>query len=174
MRALLHLPTLTELEPRLLLPSAWPLLPGLPLLRRLAAPLGAPLSAALTTLLSTALFNCRALTDLSLPDVSFKEDRVKASDEQQQAQWTELLCSVPQLRRFKAHALHNPPLYVVLSTHLPQLTSLSLRSSREVIGSLAHPTVKELELTIVGQSLTEAQMRKLNSRFPSLLSCECM
>jgi hypothetical protein len=183
MRALLHLPTLTELEPQLLLPSAWPLLPGLSLLRRLAVPLDAPLSAALTTLLSAALSNCRALTDLSLPGslthlslpgVSFKEDRGKASDAQQQAQWTELLGSVPQLLRFKAHTRYNPPLYAVLPTHLPQLTSLSLLSSREVIGSLAHPTVQELELTIIGQSLTAVQMQKLNSRLPSLRRCECL
>ena len=35
MRALLHMPTLTELDPQSLLPPAWPLLPQLPALRRL-------------------------------------------------------------------------------------------------------------------------------------------
>jgi hypothetical protein len=59
MRALLHLPTLTELDPQSLLPSAWPLLSQFPALRRLTIRFYSQLTMADTTLLSTSLSTCR-------------------------------------------------------------------------------------------------------------------
>jgi hypothetical protein len=75
MRALFHLPTLTELDPLSLLPSAWPLLPQLPALRRLTIRFYSELTVADTTLLSTSLAACRALTELYLVDFSFRDAR---------------------------------------------------------------------------------------------------
>jgi hypothetical protein len=97
MRGLLHLPTLTELEPQSLLPAAWPLLPQLPMLRRLCVHYGDGLTGANTTLLATALSGCRALTELSLGIVFEDDDGEDATNEQQQARWSEILRSVPQL-----------------------------------------------------------------------------
>jgi hypothetical protein len=71
MRALLHLPTLTALEHLHLLPEAWPLLPQLPLLRRLGIGLFNDLTAEHTSLLSASLSSCRALTELTILHVSF-------------------------------------------------------------------------------------------------------
>jgi hypothetical protein len=153
MRAVLHLPTLTKLQPKYLRSAAWPLLPGLPLLRRVTIPIGPPLTAERTTLLSTTFSDCRALTELVLNNVDFRDDHgCEAIIEQQTARWTELLASVPQLQRFEVQTEHIPPLLAVLPEHLPQLVFLKLiifqRSHRraEELLRLAHPMVQELEL----------------------------
>jgi hypothetical protein len=168
--ALLNMPTLTALEPSSLPLFAWPLLPQLPLLRRLA--INHPfLTAQDTTRLSTSLSSCRALTDLSLLGISFND----ATDEQQQARWTELLGSVPQLHRFEVQTEHALPLLAVLPAHLPQLVFLKLSSAKtpkEIIAHLAHPTVQELELrSILGVWLNAEQMQQIvrSPRMPQLV-----
>jgi hypothetical protein len=59
MRALLHLPTLTDLAPACFHSEAWAMLPQLPLLRRLTVNPFSALSDVCATLLATSLSGCR-------------------------------------------------------------------------------------------------------------------
>jgi hypothetical protein len=178
MRALLHLPTLTELAPACFLSAAWPLLPQLLLLRRLTVNYFPGLSDVRATLLTTALTGCRALTELSLGNVVFV-DREDTTNEQQQARWAEILRSVPLLQRFKVDTRQALSLLDVLPVHLPQLVHLELRTSAavsEVVARLAHPTVQELELVRPSSGpLDASQLRELvgNPRVPCLVRCTC-
>jgi hypothetical protein len=177
MRALLHLPTLTHLGPWHMHPEAWRLLPQLPLLRRLSVFPSCALTAEQTTSLSTALSGCRFLRDLSLIEVAFRDDNGRwPSNEQQQARWTELLRNVPQLELFTVCSRRAPPMLVALSTHLPRLVFLLLvvGPSEGIVGTLAHPTLQELELRIYGDaSLDHAQAQRLvhSARLPQLTRC---
>jgi hypothetical protein len=121
----------------------------------------------------------RALTDLSLADMFFAG---APSDEQQQARWTELLGSVPQLERFDIQVQGVVPLLAVLPTHLPHLLFLKLvvvafTAGSGVIARLAHPTVQELELQFMGCiPVDEAPLQQLlhSPRLPQLASCKCL
>ena len=118
------------------------------------------------------------MTDLSLTDTSFAD---APSDEQQQAQWTELLGSVPQLQRFDIEVQGVVPLLAVLPTHLPQLLVLKLvvefTAGGDVIACLAHPTVEELELQLMRWiPVDEAPLQQLlhSPRLPQLARCKCL
>jgi hypothetical protein len=180
MRALLHLPTLTELQPKYLRSDAWPLLPGLPMLRRLTVPLLSALSEMRATLLATSLSGCRVLIELELGGIAFEDaDGEDATSEQQRARWTDILRSVPLVQRFTLDTRQALSLLAVLPAHLPQLVHLKLSTSMsvsEVVASLAHPTVQELELvrSSSGQ-LDAAQVQRLvgNPRLPRLVRYTC-
>jgi hypothetical protein len=183
MHALLDLPTLTDLQPACLLPAAWPLLPQLPLLRclRLCYVDGYGLTTVHTTLLSTALSGCHALTDLTLVLKGFlDENRYDLTDEQQEARWTELLGSVPQLRRLHVCMAFILPLLAVLPPHLPHLAFLKLSTSslsKDVVPRLAHPTLQKLALSFRNlndcHSFDKTQLQQLlrSPRLPQLASC---
>jgi hypothetical protein len=177
MRALLHLPTLTDLQPDSLLPAAWPLLPQLPLLRRLAVTPCFALTAAQTTSLSVSLSGCRALTQLSLGGIAFEDDDGdNATEEQQQACWTEILRTVPLLRRLTAGTRQGLSFLAALPSQLPQLVCLlflTFSSSSAVLLRLAHPTVQELEV-VTTDLVDEAQVRALvrSPQLPQLVNCK--
>jgi hypothetical protein len=178
MLALLHMPTLTELQPKYLRSDAWLLLPQLPMLRRLTVNPFSVLSNARATLLATSLSGCRALTELELCGIVFEDaDGGDATDEQQQAHWAEILRSVPLLQRFTVTTRPALSLLAVLPAHLPQLVHLKLRTSaaaNEVVARLAHPTVQELVLVhpILSQ-LDASQVQQLTRgpRLPRLVHC---
>jgi hypothetical protein len=90
-RALLHIPTLTELAPCIIYPDAWPLLPQFPLLLRLTVNPCSALSDARATLLATSLSGCHALIALEPRGIVFEDaDGEDATDAQQQARWAEI------------------------------------------------------------------------------------
>jgi hypothetical protein len=127
MRALLHLPTLTALEPHCIMPNAWPLLPQLPRLRRLS--FFSPLKLfpeQLASSLCASLSRCSALDDLTLRFVKLmSEDRSSLTPEQEQAGWTALLSSMPNLRRLVVHGDPSDA-SLLLPHHLPLLEHLVL------------------------------------------------
>jgi hypothetical protein len=84
MRALVHLPTLTELDPSLLASAAWPMLPQLPHLRRLTLLPVDPLNREGASSLSAALSRCAALEELTLQVDFCQEDGSDASEETEQ------------------------------------------------------------------------------------------
>jgi hypothetical protein len=180
MSALLHLPTLTELQPKYLRSDAWPLLPQLPMLRRLTVPFLSALSDARATLLATSLSGCRVLIELELGGIAFEEaDGEDATSEQQRARWTDILHSVPLVQRFTVDTRQALSLLAVLPEHLPQLVHLKLSTSvsaSEVVASLAHPTVQEVELVrSSSDQLDASQVQRLvgNPRLPRLVRCTC-
>jgi hypothetical protein len=179
MRAVLHLPMLTSLDVHNIRPEAWPLLPQLPLLRRLRLSPPGWLTPDRVTSLCAVLPRCSALVDLTLAadiaSADFKPfDRIGA--EQGQATWAVLLSSVPNLRRLDIFVdiVH---LISVLPLHLPQLEHLVLRgcySEPEGFVSLAHPNVRQLDLvSIDGPWPSRAQLRAClrSKRFPKLERC---
>jgi hypothetical protein len=180
MRALLHLPTLTDLAPACFHSEAWAMLPQLPLLRRLTVNPFSALSDVCATLLATSLSGCRALTELSLGGIVFEDvDRADPRNEQQQACWAEILRSVPLVQRFAVDTRQALSLLAVLPEHLPQLVHLELCTSAaviEVVARLAHPTVQEFELVRPSSSRLDAlQLRELvgSPRVPCLVRCTC-
>jgi hypothetical protein len=160
MRALLHLPTLTVLNPGHIQPDAWSLLPQLPLLRRFRLHPSKPLTLEQMSSLCEALSRCSALVDLTLRYVSFVAvDGTRLTAEQTRANWTDLLGSVPRLRRlgFHANVTHFLP---VLPSLLPQLDHLALSGSGKPdvdhFAAVAHPNIRILECCYI------------NLRFPSI------
>jgi hypothetical protein len=149
MRALLHLLTLTALEPGFVKAEAWPLLPQLPLLRRLRIRSPDPLSPELSASLCAALSRCSMLEDLTLQYMSFKSAHgVLLDAEQQGAAWATLFSSVPNLRRLDV--LGNVIRFLsVLPLHLPLLEHLVLdgwgEKGVDYFASVAHPNVRLLE-----------------------------
>jgi hypothetical protein len=175
MRALLHLPTLTQLEPEVCLPQAWPLLHQLPRLRRLQIVPYDELTDALIILLSASLALCVALDELTLEVAFSQEDGSDVSEEVQQRHWITLLRSVP-LRRLAVNTEFFASFFAVLSDHLPRLDQLVLHGwycSADVLASLAHPTLQQLELK-GDRTLTEVEVQSLlhNPRLPQLRSCK--
>jgi hypothetical protein len=145
MRALLHLPTLTELDPASLAPSAWPLLPQLPRLRRLTIDPEVPgFTSEMTSSLSSSLALCATLDDLALT-VLLSVDML---DEEECTCWTALLRSVPNVRRLFVRSVFVEPLLAVLPLHLPRLEQFVLRcweNNHVILEQLAHPTLQEFE-----------------------------
>jgi hypothetical protein len=177
MSALLHLPTLTELAPAYFQSEAWPLLPQLPMLRRLTVSHFPALSDTHATLLATALSGCRALTALQLSGIAFEDDDGEdATDAHQQAYWAEILRSVPLLQRFMVSTRQDLSLLAVLPVHLPQLVCLLLftwSSTSAVLLGLAHPTVQELQV-VTNDLVDDAQVRAFvrSPQLPQLVNCK--
>jgi hypothetical protein len=178
MRALLHLPTLTALLPRRIIPDAWPLLPHFPLLRRLSLRPGWPTPEQLTSLVAS-LSRCASLEDLTFEYVHFwAPNDSLAIHEQERTGWAALLSSVPNLRRLCVNgSLTN--VLSVLPLHLPLLEELSLSggASNDVdcFAAVAHPTIRLLELGPFTSmpSPSEEQLRSWphSERLPKLERC---
>jgi hypothetical protein len=183
MRSLVSVPTLTELQSLGMESNVWPLLPQLPILRRLMVIPVSGLTAARTTSLSNALSHCTALVDLTLCiDFADEEDVLDQPNERRRARWTALLQSVPHIRRLGVHttdASGIQPLFAVLPAHLPRLEQLALFSSNggvELLTTqLAHPTLQLLELRAADyQQFSEEQISALlhSPRLPQLHRCQ--
>jgi hypothetical protein len=169
MRALLYLPTLTALEATEIEADAWPLLPQLPLLRRLSFNPSGTVTPELTASLAAALSGCQALVDLSLPHVGFEE---AVTEEQRSARWAQILSSVPNLHRLHV-AQKNvlPQLVALLPAHAPLLEHLSLNvwesdsaEARTLLAQLTHPSVREIQLVSWGRVFSERQVQALQRR----------
>jgi hypothetical protein len=179
MHALVQLPTLTELESPFVHPDAWPLLPQLPLLRRLQIVHAMEFTEALTSSLSSSLARCTALDELTL-SVTFAPSfwqqfyGVASTEEERQAQWTTLLRSVPNLVRLGVRLEDASSLLAVLPLHLPRLERLLLRSldvrGDVTLAQLAHPTLQQVDVRC---TLTEEEVQALlrNPRLPQMRSC---
>jgi hypothetical protein len=178
MRALQHLPTLTALHPCRIAPGAWPLLPQLPLLRRLRLWPSGILTSDCLTLLCTSLSRCSSLKDLVLLYVSFmSDDGFTLSAEQERAAWAALLSSVPNLRRLGVYA-EVTHLIPVLPLHLPVLEHLALSGwqrdypfDEDNFGRVAHPNIRVLELGPVNtRTPSEEEVRSWmgSDRLPKL------
>jgi hypothetical protein len=141
MRALTHLPTLTELDPLSFFPADFPLLPELPRIRKLAIRWTAALTVAEAASLSDALSRCPALLDLTLcVEFGQANGAWPTPEEEQRARWTALLRSVPHLCRLSVESTSFAALVAVLPDHLPQLEQLAvllwhLRSVARAAGS---------------------------------------
>jgi hypothetical protein len=187
MRALLSVPTLTELQPRVMDAAAWALLPQLPHLRRLVLLPETSLTADDTSSLSIALSHCSALEDLTL-SVSFEDEgggglldeNGAVPQAVMESRWTNILCSVPNLRRMVVATGNDElrALFTVLPAHLPRLEQLMLDSWSGSVGSilpqLAHPTLEQLQLRERQyRAVTEVQRHALlhNPRLPCLRGC---
>jgi hypothetical protein len=188
MRALIHMPTLTELGPYYLDPEVWPLLSQLPKLRRLAMDPCCTLTTERMALLSSSLSACPApLTGLALEHVRFfdvddeqmeeqEEEPEESSDEEQQARWTMLLRGLPQLQNLIVLVRNALPLLPLLPLHCPELVQLRLFTTtpaEELIAHLAHPTMEILDLRCTDDPLSEEQTDQLlsSSRLPELIDC---
>jgi hypothetical protein len=181
MRALLHLPTLTALRPGRLMADAWPLLPQLPLLRRLYLHPFELLTSERLASLCTSLSHCSSLDHLTLHKCTFcvvdDDDGAPLSAEQQRARWAQLLSSLSHLRRLSidgslTNVLPVLPLYLPTLEHL----SLSSRCDRgvDVFSTVAHPNVRLLEIGILNVSLpSDEQLRMCmqSERLPKLERC---
>jgi hypothetical protein len=176
LRALLHLPSLTELEPASLAPAAWPLLPQLPRLRRLTISPRMPFTAEMASSLSASLARCAALDNLTM-SVGFQPVHDSAlSEDEQRTRWATLLRGVPNVHWLIVDTYYVAPLLAVLPSHLPRLERLALRCwqpTTDVLTQLAHPTLQHVEL-LGFRPLTDAEMQSLlhNPRLPRLLSCK--
>jgi hypothetical protein len=178
MSALLHIPTLTALEPAYGLHSnAWTLLPQLPLLQRLSFSPYDKLTAEETSLMSSSLSGCKALTDLSLNEIEFEE---AATTEQIQARWTDILRSVPNLRHLHVEQDRIVSFLAVLPTHVPLLEDLSLwcigaSSPEPILLQLTHPSVRRVQLASWNAEYMQEQMRALvrSARLPQLDHISC-
>jgi hypothetical protein len=191
MRALLSVPTLTELQPFGMDADAWSLLPQLPHLRRLVILPETSLTAEHTSSLSTALSRCTALEDVTL-SASFEPDENEQEEEElldengavfqtvMEARWTDILRSVPNLRRMTVATGNDElrALFTVLPAHLPRLEQLMLDgwsgSVVSILTQLAHPTLKQLELTEkLHRALSQEQLQSMlhNPRLPYLCRC---
>jgi hypothetical protein len=176
MRALVHLPTLTKLDMRSILPDAWPLLPELPRLRQLGTEQCIVLNGADTTSLSAALSRCAVLDDLAISlDFVLDDGHEEPSEAEQRTRWTTLLRSLPNLVQLNVDILNTAPLLAVLPLHLPRLERLLLHSGDSndaVVAQLAHPTLQEFEL--MGEhALTDQEVHSLlhTPRLPRLVKC---
>jgi hypothetical protein len=175
MRALLHLPTLTRLEPSFCFPDAWPRLSQFPHLRRLYFSTHVDLTAAeLTAFLSAALARCAVLEDLTL---LFNLSRITSEDAcAQRTCWSILLPSLSNIRRLTVGSfIFLAPFIDVLPEHLPRLEQLTLSGWQSgVLAQLAHPTLQQLKLTENEfETMPEEQVQSLlhSSRLPQLRSC---
>jgi hypothetical protein len=181
MLALLHLPTLTALNPRCIHADAWPLLPQLPLLCRLHLFPSKPLTPDQTTSLCASLARCSLLKDLTLRaalGVLFVAAGVPPHEltaEQERAAWAALLSSVPHLRRLRVDTALGY-LLPVLPLHLPLLEHLALSSWGEFYeeqppSQVAHPNLRVLELgPISSDTPSEEEVRSWmgSERLPKL------
>jgi hypothetical protein len=171
-RALLHLPTLTALDDGNLHADGWPLLPQLPLLRRLRLEPSEQLTAALTSSLSASLSGCKSLTDLKLRVVRFDDD---ATPEQIKARWTEILRGVPIVRRLGVMLRDLSPFLSALPACAPLLEHLWLcclggMCVEDVLPQMAHPSVRTIQLSEADISPSDERVRALlhSSRLPKL------
>jgi hypothetical protein len=140
MRALMHLPSLTELQSPLPFPEALLLLPQLPCLRRLNIVHDGELTVELTSSLLAALARSTALDEFTLllhldhvcwPDMTKGERK---------ALWGALLRGVPNLA---ADIESAAPLFAVLPIHFPRMEQLSMQvwdRRVEVHAHLVHST----------------------------------
>ena len=189
-QALLHLPTLTALDPDRIQPDAWPMLAQLPRLRCLRF---SPSSAWTSDRLSSfcaALSRCSSLEDLTLshmdPDMTSPAKTMTVREVQER--WAQLLPSVPNLRRMGVHMGSDdlPIFFRLLPLHLPRLESLALSNYSfplgaplQVVGAivarLAHPNLRQLEFGDINSGRRREQQPhacNINSkRLPKLERC---
>jgi hypothetical protein len=178
MRALLHLPTLTALDPGSIHHDALSLLPQFPLLRRLRFSPCGPLSPHLLSLLCDALFGCKALVELTfIGGDGYTANGNYFTAEQIRANWTALFSSVPNLRRLSVH-VNVTGFLSVLSLHLPLLAHLALsgwyQSDENPYASVAHPNIRLLEFGLInGGPPSDEQLRACmhRERLPKLERC---
>jgi hypothetical protein len=149
MRALLHLPKLTALNSWCVSHDAWPLLPQLPLLRRLRLWPSDRLTPDRMASLCAALSRCSALVDLHFAGDIVSADGELLVAEQEQTAWAALLSSVPNLRRLCVGG-DVAPFLAVLPLHLAHLEELSLSGcgphGAPPYVQVAHPNLRLLEL----------------------------
>jgi hypothetical protein len=178
MRALLHLPTLTALNPNCIRHDAWPLLPQLPLLRRLR--LCPPLSLTPNSLASLcdSLARCSTLEDLT-PSVRFvSANHTELTAVARRAGWAALLSSVPNLRRLSVSG-DLDALFPVLPSHLPLLESLSLSGTGSLgvayFARMGHPNLQQVEWGLLNKRAPSAEQLRLcmrSERLPKLERCD--
>jgi hypothetical protein len=110
--------------------------------------------------------------------INILEEIVSAA--KQQARWTDILQSLPNLRKLTVDTGSLGPFLAVLSNHLPRLEQLTLVSFNSddcasvVLSQLSHPTLQQLELEEhVYGALTAEQIDALLRcpRLPQLRSC---
>jgi hypothetical protein len=171
MRSLLHLPTLTSVEAASIRLDALALLCEFGLLQQLSFRHPGQGTLEWTVSLSVALSRCKALTDLSLR-LSFD---AAVTEEQRSACWTDILRSIPNVRRLDVSQLSVSALLSALPLHLPLLAHLSLQCGDKVdcdalLVQLAHPSVREFHLTTSRKAFSVKQLRALvrSSRLPQL------
>jgi hypothetical protein len=115
------------------------------------------------------------LTDLSLQLIRFDG---AATPEQCQARWTDILRSVPNVRRLCAFQHSFIYFLTALSECVPLLEHLRLDNvggmgTAAFFLQLAHPSVRQLQL--IGSKISEAQVRALvrSARLPKLERVGC-
>jgi hypothetical protein len=172
--------------------DAWPLLPRLPHLRHLRLLPDQGLTAAFTTSLTESLVRLRKLEEVNL-SIYFDDDNEeeegiinilddqRVSAEEQQARWTDILRSLPKIRKLTVDTGSIGPLLAVLPNHLPRLEQLTLVSFESadcaasvVLSQLSHPTLQQLELEKrIYDALTAEQIDALLRcpRLPQLRRC---
>jgi hypothetical protein len=177
MRALLRLPTLTALNPSRIQPDAWPLLPQLPLLRRLRLRPSQWLTPNSLASLCESLSRCSALEDLtsSMRFVSAKHTELTAVA--RRAGWAALLSSVSNLRQLRINCSMDA-LLPVLPSHLPLLEHLALSGGGSYgvdhFARVSHPNIRQLELGPIGdESPSDRQLRAClrSKHLPKLERC---
>jgi hypothetical protein len=143
MCAVVHLPTLTALDPAFIDSTAWPLLPQLPRLRRLSIRPSDSLTPKGLASLCEALSHCLVLEELTLQYVYFvARNGSELSAELEQAGWAELLGSVPGARRLCVGG-NVDSLVPVLPLHLPLLEHLELSSRSHLhLDASVHPNLR--------------------------------
>jgi hypothetical protein len=129
------------------------------------------LSAELTSSVCAVLSHCSALTDVSFGLVSFGD---AATSELIQARWTQILRSLPNVRRVCAPEGGDSILMflAVLPLHVPLLRHLTLSNlhAESVLPQLAHPSVRHLRLSGPYLKLSDEHVRALlhSLRLPKL------
>jgi len=178
MLSLLHLSTLTALDPHIIQPNAWPLLPQLSLLRRVRINPSMSLTPTLLSSLCDSLSRCSMLEDLTLRTMHCEtNDGAPLDAEGQRVGLAALLSSVPNLRRLRVNCSMDA-LLPLLPSHLPLLEHLTLsgRGSYGVdyFARVAHPNIRQLELGPIGGQLpSDSQLRAClhSERLPKLERC---
>jgi hypothetical protein len=151
-------------------------LPRLPLLQRLSFKPYVKLTAEETLLMCSSLSLCKSLADLSLNEIEFEE---ATTTDQIQARWTDILCSVPNLRRLHIEQDRIVSFLAVPATHLPVLEDLLLcydkLSSEDFLAQLAHPSVRRIQLNSWIVEFTQEQVRALvrSAQLPQLDHISC-
>jgi acyl carrier protein phosphodiesterase len=111
-------------------------------------------------------------------------DAAAATPDQIHARWTDILRSLPNVRRLRVSHRSLAPLMAVLHLHLPLLEQLALRSwdgesPDALLTQFAHPSVRQIELSTVVVTQSKEQVRALNQawvhsvRLPNLARIIC-
>jgi hypothetical protein len=103
----------------------------------------------------------------------------EVAEEQQRAGWTDLLRSIPNVRRLAVSHSQLTPMRAVLPAHLPLLEELSLSGwdlPEVVVPQLAHPNVRQIQLRSYGGKFPEEQVRALihSKQLPKLERISCI